>query len=166
MATLFIWGGGYRSVLATPTKQPTHWKQKEGKFLVGLKGNCQEAFCWDADLVWVTSQRYFEVHHPTFDQEGSHDLSGLFWEMITSANLIDSEIYEIQEVWSRQKDPQYAHQVMKSLPKGLQFFCLVSPLEFPKVMGLKWIHHPDALHHHVGLSYCPWCRKKGRKRGP
>ena len=50
---------------------------------MGLKENHQESFCQDSDLVWVTRQRYFEAHHPTFDEEGSHNLSGLFWEMIT-----------------------------------------------------------------------------------
>ena len=132
---------------------------------MGIKENFQEAFCQDSDLVQVTRQRYFEAHHPTFDQEGFHDLSGLFWDMITSVNLLDSEIYEIQEVWTRQKDLWYIHWVMKSSPKGLQFFHLVSPSELPKVMGLKRIHHPDALHHNTGLPYCPWCGKEGQNKG-
>ena len=41
----------------------------------------------------------------------------------------------------------------------------MSPLESPKVMGLQGIHHPKALHHHVGLSYCSWCRKEGQNEG-
>ena len=32
-------------------------------------------------------------------------------------------------------------------------------------MGLQGIHHPNALHHHTRLSYCPWCRKEGQKEG-
>ena len=149
---------------ATPTEEPTHQKQKEGKFLMGLKENCQEAFCQDSNLVWVTRQRYFEAYHPTFNQEGSHNLSGLFWEMITSADLLNSKIYEIQEVWTGQKDLQYTHSGLRGLLKGLQFFHPVSPLELPKVMGLKGIHHPNALSHHAGLSYCPWCRKEGQNK--
>ena len=45
------------------------------------------------------------------------------------------------------------------------FFCLVSPVESLKVMGLKGIHHPDALCCHAGLSYCPWCGKEGQNEG-
>ena len=33
------------------TKGPTQWKLKEGKFLAGLKENCQEAFCRDSNLI-------------------------------------------------------------------------------------------------------------------
>ena len=163
MAMPFIWGGGYRisysyqrAYLSEVKRgEVPHRPQRElpGGLLPGL------------DLVQVTRQRYFEAHHPTFDQEGSHDLSGLFWEMITSANLLDSELYEIQEFWTRQKDLQYAHHVMKSTLKGLWFFHLMFPPELPKVMGLKGIHHPDALCCHVGLSYCPWCGKKGQNKG-
>ena len=104
---------------ATPTKEPTHWKQKEGKFLEGLKENHWEAFHWDTNLVQVNRQTYFETHHPTFDQEGSHNLSSLFQEMITSANLLESQIYKIQEVWTGLKDLRYAHCVLRSSPKGL-----------------------------------------------
>ena len=150
---------------ATLAKEPTYLKWKEGKSLMGLKENHQEAFCWDTNLVQVTRETYFEAHHPTFDKEGSHNLYSLFWEMITSANLLESEIYEIQQVWTRWKDLRYAHHAMRSLPKGLSFFHLVSPSESPKVMGLKWIHHPNALCHHAGLSYCPWCGKKRQNKG-
>ena len=58
-----------------------------------------------------------------------------------------------------------ANHVMRGSPKGLHFFCLVSPSESPKVMGLKGIHHPDALCHHAGLLYCPWCGKEGQNEG-
>ena len=94
---------------AMSTEEPTHWKQKEGKFFMGLKENHQEAFHLDSNLVWVTRQRYFETHHPTFNQEGSHNLSGLFQNMITSAYLLDSEVYKIQEVWTIWKYLQCTH---------------------------------------------------------
>ena len=84
---------------------------------------------------------------------------------IISANLLESKIYEVQEVWARRKDLRYAHHVMRDSPKGLWYFCLVSPLELPKVMGLKGIHHPDALCHCAGLSFCPWCGKEGQNEG-
>ena len=55
--------------------------------------------------------------------------------MIISVGLLDSKIYEIQEIWTRQEDLQYTNDALKSLLKGLWFFCPVSPLESPKVMG-------------------------------
>ena len=109
---------------ATSTKEPTHQKQKEGNFLTGLKENCQEGFGWDTNQVQVTRQTYFETHHPTFDQEESHNLLSLFWEMITSANLLESEIYKIQQVWTGQKKPRYAHHVLTSCPRVFKFLAL------------------------------------------
>ena len=32
-------------------------------------------------------------------------------------------------------------------------------------MGLTGIHHPDALSHFTGVTFCPWCRKEGLNRG-
>ena len=84
--------------------------------------------------------------------------------MTTSVDFLESEIYEIQEIWTRQEDLQYTNDVLKSLPKGLQFFCPVSPLESPKVMGLKGIHYPDALCCFAGLTFYPWCGKEGQKQ--
>ena len=122
---------------ATSTKEPTHQKGKGRKFLMGLKENCWEAFCQDTDPVQVTRQMYFEAHHPTFDQEGSHNLSSLFQEMITSTNLLESKIYEIQEVWTRQKDLWYAHCAMRSSPKGLLIFPPCVPFGVAKGYGTK-----------------------------
>ena len=76
--------------------------------------------------------------------------------MITSVNLLDSEIYEIQEVWTGQKDLWYANDALKLLPKGLQFFAPCPLQNHPKSWGLKWVNHPDALHCFAGLTFCPW----------
>ena len=150
---------------AALAKEPTCQRQKEGKPLAGLKENCWEALHWDTDLVQATRQMYIEAHHPAFSQEGPHNLSSLFQEMITSANLLGSEICKVQEVWAGQKDLRFTYWAMRGLPKCLLFFCLVSPSESPKVMGLKRIHHPDTLYCHAGLSYCPWCGMKGQNEG-
>ena len=45
------------------------------------------------------------------------------------------------------------------------FFHPVSPSESSKVMGLKGIHHPDALHCFTGLTFCPWCGREGQNVG-
>ena len=61
--------------------------------------------------------------------------------MIETTGLLGSAIYEIQEAWTGWKELQHANYVLKTLPKGLRFFCLVSPFESPKVIGLMGIHH-------------------------
>ena len=85
--------------------------------------------------------------------------------MIESNNLLCSEIYEIQETWTGQHELQYANHALKTLLKGLKFFCPVSPSESPKVMGLTDIHHPNALHHFNGVTHCLWCGKEGQNEG-
>ena len=32
-------------------------------------------------------------------------------------------------------------------------------------MGVKGVHHPDALHCFAGLTFCPWCGKEGQNEG-
>ena len=86
--------------------------------------------------------------------------------MITSANLLGSQIYEIQGVWTGWEELQYANNALKTSPKGPWFFHPISPLELPKVMGLTGIHNPDALCLIVSMTFCPWCRKEGQKEGP
>ena len=46
--------------------------------------------------------------------------------------------------------------------KDLHYFWVVSPLESPKIMGLKGIHSPEALKHQASLLFCPWCGKEGK----
>ena len=65
--------------------------------------------------------------------------------MIETAGLLGSTIYKIQEAGTGWDELQHANYVLRTLPKGLKFFQVVSPSESPKVMGLVGIHHPDAL---------------------
>ena len=69
------------------------------------------------------------------------------------------------QTWTGWHELEYANYALKTLPKGLKFFHPVSPLEFPKVMGLTNIHHPDALHCSNGMTHCLWCRKEGQNEG-
>ena len=32
-------------------------------------------------------------------------------------------------------------------------------------MGVKEVHHPDALHCITGFTFCPWCGKEGQNKG-
>ena len=100
-----------------------------------------------------------------FDSETSCHMVDIFQSMIESASHLYSEIYEIQETLAGQREVQYANYALKTLLKGLKFFCPVSPSETPKVMGLTGIHHPNALHHFNGVTHCPWCRKEGQNEG-
>ena len=85
--------------------------------------------------------------------------------MIETAGLFGSAIYEIQEAWTGWKELQHANYAFRTLPKGLRFFYMVSPLESPKVMGMMGIHHPNTLCHFNGVTHCLWCGKEGQNEG-
>ena len=117
------------------------------------------------NLVWKVRQEYYKTNHPHFDCKTSHNLMNIFQDMIASASLLGSQIYEIQEFSEGKSELQYANNALRALPKGLQFFCPISLSESPKVMGLADVHNPDALHHFNGLTFCPWCKKEGQNEG-
>ena len=125
----------------------------------------QEAFSQDTHLVRKMREEYFRNHCPNLNNENTCDLLDVFWCMIETAGLLGSAIYEIQEAWTVQDELQYANYTLRTLPKSLKFFWVVSTLEFPKVMGLVGIHHPNALWHFNGVTHCPWCRKEGQNKG-
>ena len=130
-----------------------------------LKGSQWEAFAKDSNLVQQAREDYFKTNCPHFDWETSCDLSDVFQDMISHVNLLDSQIDKIQEAWTGQSDLQYTNNALRTLPKGLQFFCPISSLESPKVMGLTGVYKPDALHHFASMTFCPWCRKEGQNKG-
>ena len=125
----------------------------------------QEAFSEDSHLVRKMREEYFRNHCPNFNNENSSDFTDVFWHMIETASLLGSAIYEIQEAWTGWDELQHANYVLKTLPKGLRFFQVVSPSESPKIMGLMGIHHPDSLCHFNRLTHCPWCGKEGLNKG-
>ena len=92
-------------------------------------------------------------------------MTGVFQNMVESTSLLSSEVYKIRENWTGWQELQYANHALRTLPKGLKFFCPVSPTESPKVMGLTSIHHPNALHHFNGVTHCLWCGKEGQNEG-
>ena len=98
----------------TPEEQ-LHQRQKEGRPLARLlKESCQEAFRKDCKLILVTKWAYFKTHHPHYDHEGSHNLSHTFKEMATSAGLLSSDVHEVQQVWTGQKDLWVTHCMAKA----------------------------------------------------
>ena len=68
-------------------------------FHKALTGSQQEAFARDLDLVWKAREEHYKTNCPHFNCKTSHDLMNVLWDMITSASLLGSQIYEMQEVW-------------------------------------------------------------------
>ena len=66
---------------------------------------------------------------------------------------------------NRGDELQQANYALRTLPKGLKFFRVVSPSKCPKVMGMMGIHDQDALCHFSRLTHYPWCRKEGQNEG-
>ena len=129
----------------TPKEQP-HWKWKEGRPAVRpLKENQWEAFSNESEPLRGARQTYYKAHQPSYEQEGSYNLSSTFQEMATFANLIGTKVHEVQQAWTGQKDLRAAHHVAKTSPKDIHFFRIVLPTESPKIMGLRGIYSPEAL---------------------
>ena len=116
-------------------------------------------------MVKEARTEYFSKHSYDFSLDGTHDLSGVFKHLATSAGLLGTSIYETQSPWTRPEELKQANYILLSLPKGLKFLWEVPPSESPKVMGLMGIHDPDALHHFGSVTYCPWCGKEGQNEG-
>ena len=84
-----------------------------------LTGGQQETFARDSDLVQKAREEHYKMNCPHFDCETSHDLTNIFQDMNTSASLLGSQIYEIQELWEGQSKLQYANDMLGASPKGL-----------------------------------------------
>ena len=110
-------------------------------------------------------EEYFQLHHPNFNHENTHDFSEVFQHMTKTAALFGSAIFKIKEAWLGQDELQQATYSLMTLWKGLKFFRAVSPSESPKVMGLMGIHDPDVLCNFNGVTHCSWCGKVGQNEG-
>ena len=88
--------------LDVSTEEHPHQRQKERRPLAKLlKESHWEALKKDSNLTQSKRQVYFEMHHADYDNKGFQDLSSTFQEMATSAGLMNSEVHEVQEVWTR-----------------------------------------------------------------
>ena len=96
-------------------------------------------------LVLKARKEYFQVNLPHFNNENSSDLMGIFQNMIESTSLLGSEIFEIQETWMGWCVLEYAYYALKTLLKGLKFFCAVSPSESPKALPTSIIQIHSAI---------------------
>ena len=99
---------------------------------------------------------------PPFEQEGSYDLTSVFWQTARDTTLLNTKIHEVQEVWTGWQGLKAANHIAKASQGDIQFFCMVMPNKSPNIMGLKGVHFPEPLCWWGSHSW-PWCRK-GRMR--
>ena len=85
--------------------------------------------------------------------------------MADSTGLLNSDVYEVQDTWTGQKELHATNHAAKSSLKNICYFSVILPTELPKIMGLKGIHSPKALKWQTGLPFCPWCDKEGKNEG-
>ena len=130
-----------------------------------LKPSHAKAFSWDSNLVKEAREAFFLKHSYNFIDDGTCNLSKIFQQMATNAELLGTSIHEIQASWMGLEELKHVNYALKALPKGLKFLWVVPPLESPKVMGLIGIHDPDSLHHFSGMIHCTWCGKEGQNEG-
>ena len=61
----------------------------------------------------------FSKHSYNFNQDGNHDLSGIFNKLAVSASLLGTDIHEIEASWTGPEELKQANYTLQSLPKGL-----------------------------------------------
>ena len=84
-----------------------------------LQGNCHKAFLKDSVLVRVAWQAHYWTHQPNYEHEGDDDMSLTFKEMATSASLMGSEVYEVKEAWTGQRNLKPTYNVAKASRKDI-----------------------------------------------
>ena len=100
-----------------------------------------------------------------FAQEGSYDVTPVFWEMAWETNLLDTEIYEVQEVWTSWWGLKATNHAAKASQRDMQFFHTVTPTESPNIMGLKGIHFPKSFIGKAGAPTASGVQKEGQNEG-
>ena len=150
---------------ATLGGPPSPKRQEIPPWLKSLKPNCTEAFSQDSNMVQETRREYFLKHSYDFTSDSTHNLSGMFKHLATSAGLLGTSIYETQPPCTGPEELKQANHILLSLPKGLKFLWAVPSSESSKVIGLMGIHDPDVLCYFGSVTYCPWCGKEGQNEG-
>ena len=144
-------------------EEPPHWKWKEERSVArSLKDNCWKAFSKESEHIRAARWDYYKIHHSNYEDKGSYELSSIFREMATSVYLMGSEVHEVQEVWTGQKDLRAIYWHDKNFPKNIHFFRVLPPTESPKIMGLRGVHSPKDLQWWCPVSFCLWCGKEGQ----
>ena len=118
----------------------------------------------EVNIIKVARWVYQKAHQANFEQEGSYDLSSISCQMATSTNLLNAEVYKLQETWGGWKDLRTTNLAARASPKDIHFFQIISPMELPKIMGLKSIHSMEALQWQGRLTFCPCAAKRVKMR--
>ena len=124
MESMPIGGATPKATLGGP---PSPKRQEIPPWLKTLKPNHAEPFSRDSDMVKETRREYFSKHSYDFTSDGTHDLSGMFKHLATSAGLLGTSIYKTQSPWTGPEELKQANYVLLSLPKGLKFLWAVPP---------------------------------------
>ena len=156
---------GWNHFEGDPRRPPSSKQQETPPWNRALKPSCAEAFGQDSDLVKEAREAFFSKHSYNFVDEGTCNVSKIFWQMATDTELLGTSIHEIQASWMGPDELKQATYALRALPKGPKFLHAVPPSESPKVMGLMGIHDLDALCHFSGITHCPWCGKEGQNEG-
>ena len=156
---------GWNHFKGNPRRTPSSKQQETLPWNRALKPSCAEAFSQDLDLVEEAREAFFSKHSYNFIDDGTHNLSEIYWQMATNTELLGTLIHKIQALWTGLEEPKQANYALRALPKGLKFLQVVPPSESPKVMGLMGIHDPDDLCCFSGITHCPWCGKEGQNEG-
>ena len=143
-----------------------HWKWKERRPLAKLfKESHWEAFSKDSKVIKVAQWAYHPSHRGMFLQEGSYCLTPIFQEMPQETNFLNTQIYEVQEVWTSWQGLKAATHTAKASQRDIQFFCMVTPTKSPNIMGLKGIHSPQKPYiSKVAASTAPGVERRARMK--
>ena len=150
---------------ATPEGPPSLKQQGTPPLHKALSQRQQEAFSQDSCLVKEAREEYLKTHNLNFNDENTHNFTGILRCKIESAGLLGSSIHKIQEVWTGLDELWQDNYALRALLKGLKFLRAVSPSESLKVIGPMDIHNPNTLHWFNGVTHCPWCSKVGQAEG-
>ena len=85
---------------ASPGECPSSKQQKIPPWYRALKLNHAEVFGQDSDLVKEARRKFFLKHSYNFTRDGTCNLSEIFKQMATSAELLGTSIHEIQASWT------------------------------------------------------------------
>ena len=145
-------------------EEPPHCRWKEGRSVVRPSKKIAEKPALKSQNLpeWLgeTTTRPTSL---TMSMRG-HTTSSTFRDMATSANLMGSEIHEVWEMWTGQKDLGATCCMAKTSPKGICFFRVMPPTELSKIMGLRGIHSVRPCNSGVGSPSVCGAEKKDRIR--
>ena len=94
------YASGWNHFEGTSGRTPSSKRQDIPPWYRALKLSCTKAFGQDSDLVKEARREFFSKHSYNFTTEGTCDLSQIFKQMATSADILGTSIQEIQASWT------------------------------------------------------------------